>query len=273
MLDNFIYENHLGQRFVGLSNNVYLNYNDLRDYSWNYETINNRISRLYRPIKDRKIPLWVHCDSEAEAIEVKNKLCDYAEADIEAKRYGKVYIGDWYTTGYITSSVKGEYLIHKKMCKIELTLTSDNSAWYKETGYRFFKDSGVEVGGLDYPYDYAYGYASALYSKLISHASVSSLEFKLLIYGAVTNPTLDIAGHTYSVDGTIGNGESLMIDSLQKTVTLTTAEGETVNWFDNRSRESNVFEPIRPGQIPINWNDSFGFDLTIIEKRSEPRWT
>lgn len=137
MLDNFIFENHLGMRFVGLENGVYLNYSDLRNYSWDYDTINNRISRFYRPIKDRKIPLIVCCKSDEEAIEIKNRLFELAEMDVAAKLPGKIYIGDYYTTGYITASTKGEYLLSKRMCKIDLTLTSDDPAWYREDTYIF----------------------------------------------------------------------------------------------------------------------------------------
>ena len=137
MLDKFIYENHLGMRFVGLENGVYLNYSDLRNYSWDYDTINNRISRFYRSIKPRKIPLIVCCKSDEEAVEIKNRLCDLAEMDIKAKLPGKIYIGDYYTAGFITASTKGEYLLSKRMCKIDLTLTSDDPAWYREEKYIF----------------------------------------------------------------------------------------------------------------------------------------
>ena len=73
--------------------------------------------------------------------------------------------------------------------------------------------------------------------------------------------------------GTIGAGESLLIDSPSKTITLTKASGEKVNWFDNRSRESYIFQPIPPGQNIVERNGDFGIDLTVIEKRSEPKWT
>ena len=43
MLDNFIYENNIGRRFVGKDNHVFANYNNLRDYQWSYDAINNRI--------------------------------------------------------------------------------------------------------------------------------------------------------------------------------------------------------------------------------------
>ena len=137
MLDKFIFENHLGLRFVGLENSVFLNYSNLRDYSWNYDTINNRISRFYMGMKKRKIPLTVKCSSDEEAIAVLNRLHELAEADIEAKIPGKVIVGDYYTTGYITASAKSNYLVSKQMCNIELTLTSDDPAWYSEKTYVF----------------------------------------------------------------------------------------------------------------------------------------
>ena len=143
MLDKFIYENHLDQRFTGLDNGVYLNYSELRDYSWNYDTINSRISRFYRPITDRKIPLVVSCASDEEAVAVKNRLLELAEMDIEAKLPGKIYVGEYYTNGYITASKKSDYLINKRLCCIELTLTSDDPSWYREQTYVF------PVGGVE----------------------------------------------------------------------------------------------------------------------------
>lgn len=275
MLEKFIFENHLGQRFEGLANGVYLNYNDLRDYSWNYDTINNRISRFYMGTKSRKIPLVVHCKSDEEAVAVKNRLHELAEADIEAKIPGKIFVGDYYTSGYITASTKSNYLINKRLCNIDLTLTSDDPAWYREQTYSFIPGSGTATaigGGTDYPYDYPYDFALSLNGRRIVCDSIGRSAFKLLIYGEVTNPAIVIGGHTYTVTGSVGAGESLLIDSLNKTITLTTAAGNKINWFDKRGRENYIFEPLPAGQNTVSWLGTFGFDLTVIEKRSEPRW-
>lgn len=137
MLDKFIFENHLGQRFEGLPNRVFMNYSDLRDYSWSFDTINNRISHFYRDVTQRGIPLVVYCNSDEEAVAIMNRLHELAETDIVAKIPGRIYVGDYYTMGYITASTKSNYLIRKKYCKIELTLTSDDPSWYKETNYSF----------------------------------------------------------------------------------------------------------------------------------------
>lgn len=276
MLEKFIFENHLGQRFEGLPNGVFLNYNDLRDYSWSYDTINNRISRFYMGTKSRKLPLVVKCDSDEEAVAVKNRLHELAEADIEAKIPGKIFVGDYYTNGYITASTKSKYLITKRLCYIELTLTSDDPAWYREQTHAFIPGEGSAIGiggGTDYPYDYPYDYALSLKGRKIVCDSVGSNGFRLLIYGEAVNPSVVIGGHVYAINGTIGKGETLLIDSLSKKITLTTAFGNKINWFDKRGREDYIFEPIPAGQNTVSWLGTFGFDLTVIEKRSEPRWT
>ena len=273
-IDEFIFENHLGQRFEGMPNGVYLNYSDLRNYSWSFDTISNRISRFYRSITSRKIPLVVYCKSGDEAVSVMNRLHELAEADIVAKIPGKIFVGDYYTSGYITASVKSNYLIRRKYCKIELTLTSEDPSWYLEHTHPFFPgtESGF-VGGFDYSFDHPYDYALSMNGRKIVCDSVVSSAFRLLIYGEATDPSVVIAGHAYKINGTIAKGESLLIDSLTKTITLTTASGKKINWFDKRDREEYIFEPLPAGQSSVTWSGAFGFDLTIVEKRSEPKWT
>ena len=276
MLDNFIYEDHLGRRFIGLENGVYLNSSDLRDYSWSYDKINNRISRFYQGITNRKIPLMVMCATNEDAVQIKNRLHELAETDIAAKLPGKVFVGEYYTNGFITASKKGEYLLDKRLCKLDLTFTSDDPAWYREQTHPFFPDNvgGVASGsGTDYPYDYPYDYALFLHGRSIICDSVGSSAFRLLIYGPAENPSITIGDHQYTVNGQVAAGEILTVDSLARTITLTTSSGQQINWFDKRSRDSYIFEPIPSGSHTVSWSGSFGFDLTVIEKRSEPRWT
>ncbi len=274
MLENFIFENHLGQRFEGLANGVYLNSNDLRDYHWSYDTINSRISRFYRATTNRKLPLTVICKTDDEAVKVKNRLMEIAEVDIEAMLPGKIIVGDYYTNGYITASVKSNYNIKKRFCKIELTLTSDNPMWYREEMYSFSPNGtgGSDAKTPEYPWDYKWEYAFPLSANRIVCNSVRDNAFIMKIYGEITNPAIVIGGHLYEVNGTVKAGETLLINNLTKTITLTKATGEKENWFDLRNRSSYIFEPIPPGQHIVTKNGTFGVDLTVIEKRSEPKW-
>lgn len=274
-LNNFVYENHLGKRFVGLENGVYLNHSDILDYSWSYDVINNRISRFFRSVTTRGLPLVVIGKTGAEATAAKNRLLEIAEADIQAILPGKIYVGEYYSCGFITASKKSKYLYNKRYCNLDLEFTSAYPEWYREQPHIFIPGSGsiANGSGTDYPYDYPFDYSVSKTGQTIVCDSVQSNAFKLRIYGAVENPTVTIGGHVYSINGAIAAGESLLIDSLTKKITLTKADGSKANWFDHRSRESYIFQEIPPGQHTVIWNDSFGFDLTVIEKRSEPRWT
>lgn len=275
MLNEFIYEDHTGKRLVGLDCGLFLNNNELRDYSWNYESVNNRISRFYRSITARKLPLVVACETEQAAATVKAQLLNMAETDIASKKPGKVYVNDCYTLGFITASTKSNYHLSKCLCEIELTLTSDDPSWYRESKTVFpanTEDTVSTGSGTDYPYDYAYDYAGIMPGRKIPCDTLSSNEFRIVIYGRAYNPAITIGGHTYAINGTIGAGETLTIDSTAKTIILTTASGQQINWFDKRGRDNYIFEPIPPGNHSVTWNGSFGFDLTVIEKRSEPTW-
>lgn len=655
MLDKFIYENHLGQRFDGLENGVYLNTSELRNYTWSYNTINSRISRFYRKTTNRKIPLYVVGKTDAQAIEAMNRLFDITEADVALHVPGKIFVGEYYTTGFVTVSKKTEYLQSKQLCKMEMTLTSDDPAWYRDEVHSFYTDastpkaaksgdvitvsnvpaspvrgftlygrttqdgtptpdapvelesvgadgnvkvvsagrnlaaleprlesnlgmtssynastgvitlkgtatgtaflsywlkepipagvplvfgmgndvtdgnvsiraqsetdaknttistlneknkitnaalahsfefvviriasgatvdmtlqigimigkdasdyaysmpdepknatittpnglpgvpvtsggnytdangqqwiadsieydadegtakyvqrvqhvritstshpwstssnltgrysinnptpaamkgvapmctafpgqvnttsvancmyinaagtqlvfntpyatldewkayldaneiylayamaepietdlttsefyalrmqspnttlynedgafmdvvyspvantSGSAVGGFDYPYEYNLEYGVQIGGRTIANSTYTGNAFRLLIYGAVTNPTIIIGGHSYTVNGAVGEGETLTIDSMAKTITLTTASGAKINYFDKRDRQNYIFQPIQPGQNAVTWSGDFGFELTVIEERSEPKWT
>ena len=277
MLEKFIYENHLGQRFDGLANGVFLNSNDLRDYSWDYDVINNRISRFYRSVRKRKLPLVFCGKTEAQSIAARNRLTDLAEADVLSLLPGKIWIGDYYTSGYITESAKSEYLIDRRYTKNDLVFASAEPAWHRDVTHVFSlnDNEGSVVGyGIDYPFDYPFDYAgTSNKTRQIVCDTVTSSKIKIRIYGEATNPTINIAGHAYTINGMIKQGETLLIDGVNKTITLSTATGAKVNWFDKRNRESYIFEPIPPGINDVRYDGTFGFDLTVVEERSEPKWT
>lgn len=276
MLDKFIYQDHTGRRFDGLENRVFLNTSTLRDYSWSYDKINNRISRFYQGITTRNIPLVVMCNSAEDAVEVKNRIFEMAETDIAARLPGKVFVGEYYTNGYITASKKSDFLKSKRLCEIDLTLTSDDPAWYREQLSTFISGTEDEVNsgsGTDYPYDYPYDYAITMQGRNIVCEAVESCAFRLEIFGPAESPSINIGGHNYVVNGKVNAGEVLTIDSQTKTIMLTTATGQRVNWFDKRGREEYIFQPIAAGKNSVYWPGDFSFNLTVIEKRSEPKWT
>jgi len=189
---------------------------------------------------------------------------------------GKIYTGDYYTTGFITSSKKKDYRTHGRFCHIDLTFTSPDPSWSRENIHIFgSNDEGATASrsGFDFPFDYAYDYSVSTTSRQVVFEGIKPSKFKLRIYGEATDPAVMINGHAYKVNGMVRAGETLLIDSLAKTITLTTASGAKINWFANRDRHDYIFEPIPPGVNNIIYTGSFKFDLVVIEERSEPKWT
>lgn len=71
----------------------------------------------------------------------------------------------------------------------------------------------------------------------------------------------------------VGDGDKIVINSAELTITLVKADGTQENMFRYRDKQSDVFEKISPGNHRVMWNGSFDFDLSVIHERGEPKWT
>lgn len=274
MLEKFKYVNHLGETLEFGKHPLYANMNDLRDFSWEIKSKNDKISGFSKGIVSKSIPIILICKSNAEGIEMRNKLFEVFEKDVLAKKHGKIIIGDYYLKCYITDSTKANYLITKRYMQFDLKLQTDHPEWIKETTSEFRFDSGGGSPYLDFPYDFSYDLKNSLSIEEINNTSFVSTNFKMIIYGAVKNPTVFVGSHEYSVNVEIGQGEYLTIDSVNKTVFITKNNGEIVNCFNNRNKDSYIFEKIPSGSSVISsTNEGLRFDITLLEERSEPKWT
>lgn len=275
MLDMLRYENHLGEVISFGENGIFANESDLRNFLWSFTSKNNRISNFHRGIKEKKLNVIIACGSEAEGIAKRNTLFEFCEKDVLAKQHGKIIIGDYYMKCFIVGSEKANYLFRKGYMELKLSIVTDFPAWVKESTVMFRRASSPsEIGGknFDFPFDYAFDYASGNASRALINEDFAPTNFRMYIFGACANPQIYIAGHTYNVNAEIAAGEYIVIDSVAKTVELIRNNGEKVNCFNHRNRDSYLFEKIPPGANDISWDGDFGFDITLLEERSEPKW-
>ena len=274
MLERFKYINSFNETLEFGKDCLFVNENDLRDFVWDITSKNNKISGFKKGVVSKTIPVILKCGSEAEGIELRNRLFEVFEKDVLTNQHGKIYIGDYYLRCFITGSTKSNYLIHKGYVEMSLTVQTDFPEWVKETttNHTF---SYENVGGfLDFPHDFAYDYKHQSRNATVINENFVPSNFILRIFGSVTNPTLYISGHKYSVEVTVGENEYLTIDSINKTIILTEDDGTKVNCFNNRSRDSYIFEKIPSGANDVTTlDDNFTFELTLFNERSEPKWT
>lgn len=273
MLLRMQYKNHINETVDFGSGGIYVNASDLRDYEWDISTRGNRVSALSRGVASRTLPVIIYCDTTAEALVAKNKLLEVAEKDVLAMQPGKVIVGSYYYQCYVTQSRKSTYARNPRYLEVELTLTSDRPVWVKETLYAFDgEQAGIQADFLDFPHDYPYDFSNSFAAQELLNSGFVGTDFRIDIFGACVNPQITINGHVYQVLAELAAGEYLTINSARKTIVKTAQDGTQTNLFNDRNKESYIFEKIQPGVNSVTWDGSFNFSVTILEERSEPKW-
>ena len=272
MLEQLKYKNHVNEVFEFGKNGIFVNLNELHDYEWKVTKKSNKISAMNRDVSKRKLPVIIICDTEEKGIAARNRLFEVVEKDVLANKHGMIIIGDYYFKCFVTKSQKKDYLKSKRYMTLTLTLTSDFPYWVKETTVCFGVGSKSTGGkNLDFAFDYPFDFYSE--SEELNNTGFVASNFRMVIYGACINPKVYVSGHLYQVDCDVGSGEYLTIDSVSKKIYLTANDGTTTNVFNLRNRDSYIFEKIAAGKTVVSWSGDFGFDITLLEERSEPKWT
>ena len=89
------------------------------------------------------------------------------------------------------------------------------------------------------------------------------------------NPYVIIGDNRYQVDATVPDRGLLVIDGRNRTIVSYDEYGRSESAFSRgvRSDGANVFANVPAGSSPVSWGGGFGFDVTLVEERSEPAWT
>ena len=269
MLEKLQYINHMNEVLEFGAGKLFINENDLHDFAWEVTSQNNKISGFRKGIVTKTLPIIMKVDTEQEGVQLRNQLFETCEKDVLAVRHGKIVVGDYYLKCYITASSKSDYLISKGYMRINAKVTTDYPYWIKESTTRFNYGSTGEVGqNLDYNRDFPYDYASNLTSTTLNNINFVKSNFRIVIYGDCVNPVITISGHDYAVNTSLANNEYLTIDSINKTIIKTLADGKTENCFNLRNKASYIFEKIPVGNLHV----SSSADFVLLEERGEPKW-
>ena len=153
------------------------------------------------------------------------------------------------------------------------TVTPRENIWFYQTMFPFRLGLSTSGNNLDFPYDYPFDYASGSSNEQLLNDAFSDTDFEITVYGGCENPEIYVSGHKYAVNCQLDTGEYLKINSSTKKIYKVKVNGEIVNQYYLKDREYDIFRKIAAGKNTVTWNGLFGFDITLLEKRSEPRWT
>jgi len=273
LLEQIKYINHLNEVVEFGKNGLFVNENDLHDFTWKVTSKNDRISSFTKGVTKFSLPVVIKCSTEEEGVALKNRLFELCEKDVLANKYGRFVIGEYYLKCFITGSKVSDYSKGKSYATQKLTIQTDQPYWIKEIQFSFSPDAIAEGSNLDFNNDFPYDYASNILYAILNNNNFVASNFRMNIYGIASNPTVTISGHDYTVNTTIGSNEYLTIDSIEKTIILTRKNGEKVNCFNLRDKDSYIFEKIPSGTCTVAMNGDFRIDITLLEERGVPKWT
>lgn len=249
---------------------------DFHSYKWKVSAVSKKFgSRVNSIGKDpMEIPGVLVFTGGKEAAELAlDSVRDYFEFDVANVSPGTLVIGDWYVKGFVISSSTSEY--GENYIKNAVTLYCPYPFWIKEKKYSFYKaESGGSDAGLDFPFDFPFDLGSDMdyLSGNIENDLLLPAQFKMIVYGPIVNPMVTIGGQIYRVFTTVSANEYLVIDTREQQIYRVTRNGLRINEFNNRDKEHSIFEPIPSGNNSVIWNKTFGFDVTLYQERSEPKW-
>lgn len=275
MLDKFYYINNVGDRIDFGQRGVIANYNDLRDYSWSYEVVNDKISGFSKGVGTKNLPTTFIGGNEEFCRRRRNEAFVIFEKDILAFKKGKLYIGEYYLNCFIFGTENDKYKENGRYLETTFKIATDDLDWHRDVTQQFFATASTSSSssGFDYPYGYPYDYgANVVREKELFNDSDFESDFTMVIYGPCTDPMVTIGGHRYQVLDTISSDEIITIDSKKKTLIKTTSSREEINIINKRYKKESIFEKIPGKETNINWDGTFGFDITIHYNRSEPVW-
>lgn len=177
------------------------------------------------------------------------------------------------TSGQPVTPIEGTIYV----CKTNGQYLNHEFIWRNES-YADITPSYMKSYEESYPYEYDYKADFESYLTLYNDNALGS-SYIAIIYGPCTNPDIIIANDgdeddlEISIKTTVGAGARLIVDMTEKTVTKITAKGTSINCFGQRDLDAGyLWTKIPFGLSHVIWDNSFDFDLLLIEERSEPKW-
>lgn len=245
---------------------------------WKHEATENvnanrkKLERFYRTGASKKITLQVYADTKAEFDEMLDRLNEITDIDIIEQKPGKLWVGDYYLECFITELDPKDYDDIFYTVDVDATIEAFTPYWINKSTHTFHSYGIASNYNKRYPGRYPYRYANGLTSNYLVNPNYTPSNFQMIIYGPVVNPQITVGVNTYLVNIVLEEGEYLLIDSRNKTITKFLKNGEKVNAYHNRQKGKEFFEKIRTGRQMVQWTGKFDFDITVIEERSIPKW-
>lgn len=214
-------------------------------------------------------------------LSVADELRRLADRDVAMATPGTLAVDGWSQRAYITAADPSS--ISRAHMAAKLTVVLLDGVWRKGHTVAFELLTATAGDGefLDLPYDLPHDLGVPSTRRYVDIAGWGAAPLRFTVYGPCVNPAIRIDGNWYRVDVTVPDGGYLVVDPLAtpRSVTVVGPDGSVTDAFPEARRGNGlgggeyIFQPASPGTHEVEWDRSFGFDLTWYEEEGEPPWS
>lgn len=212
---------------------------------------------------------------------VADELRRLADRDVAMATPGTLAVDGWSQRAYITAADPSS--ISRAHMAAKLTVVLLDGVWRKGHTVAFELLTAAAGDGefLDLPYDLPHDLGVPSTRRYVDIAGWGAAPLRFTVYGPCVNPAIRIDGNWYRVDVTVPDGGYMVVDPLAtpRSVTVVGPDGSVTDAFAEARRGNGlgggeyIFQPASPGTHEVEWDRSFGFDLTWYEEEGEPPWS
>ncbi len=274
------FENHLGELVRFDADGLRVKASDLRSFAWEYAIQKRpngnggKVTRFSHGPQSKSLTIVSRGTTRQKCLDQLNELHAITEKDMADNKSGKLWLDGQYLNCFLgVESEIEEMTTSFHFARKRLTVLATEPFWCTEVNQRFLAGDSEAISGgkkynLRYPYRFGTGYSNkTLYN---DHYTVSPCV--ITIYGPAVNPSLQIGSHQYGVNVTLQDGQRLEINQKSQTIVKIDEDGTITNCFDNRVKTSDLFQPVPPGPVSVQYAGEWDFDITLVYRRSEPQW-
>lgn len=248
------------------------NIDGLRNYEWNFQEENGRITRFTKDICQIPISVNVLADTKEEYCEACNRFYSITEHDVIINQRGRLFYNGQYCPCNLITSNKVDWNMGIDFAILDVTFVTDNPVWTTETMQEFHVSAVTAGSTKKYPCKYPLRYIGGNGIGYLINDSHADSNFIFRIFGPVSSPQIMIGGYAYCIYENLEDGEYLKADSRKGTIVKVARSGAETNAFGKKQNRTKFFKKIPPGSLPVEWSGNFSFDVTVFDERSEPRW-
>lgn len=263
------YVNNRGDAVDLNANGCWFSLTDVLAWSLDTEELNGAIASFSRGTQSRTMQGATYTEA------ARRRIYEVPARDVAESTPGRLYFGDWYMVCYVTGSTVSGWWDAAGKAGYELTVTTDDPQWHRDTPYVFTeREEGGQ--GLDYPHDYAYDYGYSSSTTTVRNRSILPADLVIRMYGPCENPSVEIGGNEYRLDVSLAQGDYAVIDTYSKTAYVVRLDGDVENAFPDIAGDyregsgSYVFQKLPEGSSDLVWPGTFDTDVVVVETRDEP---